>query len=128
MKYIAIALALISAPALAQTAPPATEIAANADVQAATRLFSAWLEGQMAYRGLPGVAVGVVQDQQLIWSHGFGFADVATKKPMTADTRFRIASNADLAWSYQFGVTLDPTHNPMRKGSSPQGLSGPPAC
>lgn len=96
MKYIAIALALISAPALAQTTPPAAEIAANSDVQAATRLFSAWLEGQMAYRGLPGVAVGVVQDQQLVWSHGFGFADVATKKPMTADTRFRIASNSKL--------------------------------
>ena len=96
MKHIAIALLLASTPALAQTAPPATEIAANPDVAAATRLFSAWLEGQIAYRGLPGVAVGVVQDQQLVWSQGFGYADIATKKPMTADTRFRIASNSKL--------------------------------
>ncbi|WP_353218324.1 serine hydrolase domain-containing protein, partial [Sandarakinorhabdus sp.] len=83
------------APAAAQSAPTTT-IAENPDVQAAQRLFSAWLEGQMAYRGLPGVAVGVVHDQQLVWSKGFGFADVAAKKPMTADTRFRIASNSKL--------------------------------
>lgn len=96
--YRTIALALLlAAPAVAQpAAPPAVSVADNPDVKAAERLFSAWLEGQMAYRGLPGVAVGVVQDQQLVWSKGFGFADIASKKPMTADTRFRIASNSKL--------------------------------
>ncbi len=96
--YRTIALALLLAtPALAQPATaPAASVAENQDVQAAERLFSAWLEGQIAYRGLPGVAVGVVQDQQLVWSKGFGFADIATKKPMTADTRFRIASNSKI--------------------------------
>jgi len=98
MLHRTIALALLLAtPALAQpAAAPATAIADNPDVQAAERLFSAWLEGQIAYRGLPGVAVGVVHDQKLVWSKGFGFADVATKKPMTADTRFRIASNSKI--------------------------------
>ena len=92
-RTIALAL-LLTAPALAQTTPPT--IAENPDVQAAERLFSAWLEGQMAYRGLPGVAVGVVHDQQLVWSKGFGFADVGKKLPMSAGTRFRIASNSKL--------------------------------
>ncbi len=98
MLHRTIALALLLAtPAMAQpAAAPAAAIAENPDVQAATRLFSAWLDGQMAYRGLPGVAVGVVHDQQLVWSKGFGYADVAAKKPMTADTRFRIASNSKL--------------------------------
>jgi D-alanyl-D-alanine carboxypeptidase len=91
-RTIALAL-LLATPALAQ---PAASVAENPDVQAATRLFSAWLDGQIAYRGLPGVAVGVVQDQQLVWSKGFGYADVAAKKPMTADTRFRIASNSKI--------------------------------
>ena len=96
LRTIALAL-LLTAPAFAQTAPPAPNtLADNPDVQAAERLFSAWLEGQMAYRGLPGVAVGVVHDQQLVWSKGFGFADVAAQKPMTAETRFRIASNSKL--------------------------------
>ena len=97
MLHRTIALALLLAtPALAQPAAAPTTIADNPDVQAAQRLFSAWLEAQMAYRGLPGVAVGVVQDQQLLWSQGFGFADIASKRPMTADTRFRIASNSKI--------------------------------
>ena len=95
-RTIALAL-LLTTPALAQpAAAPAASVAENPDVQAAERLFSAWLEGQIAYRGLPGVAVGVVHDQQLVWSRGFGFADIASKRPMTADTRFRIASNSKI--------------------------------
>src|ERR1035437_9676203 len=35
----------------------------------------------------------------------------------------RIASRASLAWSNQFGVTFDPTHRPIRNGSSPHGLT-----
>ena len=98
MLYRTIALALLlTTPALAQpAAAPAASVAENPHVQAAERLFSAWLEGQIAYRGLPGVAVGVVHDQQLVWSRGFGFADIASKRPMTADTRFRIASNSKI--------------------------------
>lgn len=83
------------APALrAQTATPT--VATAPDVLGAERLFSAWLEGQIAYRGLPGVAVGVVSDQQLVWSKGFGYADIKAKRPMTAETRFRMASNSKL--------------------------------
>ncbi|MDA1016698.1 MAG: serine hydrolase [Planctomycetota bacterium] len=100
---LALLLATSATQALAQpaaqtapTAAPAGTLAENPDVAAATRLFSAWLEGQIAYRGLPGVAVGVVHDQQLVWSRGFGYADIATKKPMTEQTRFRIASNSKL--------------------------------
>ncbi len=76
-------------------AAPAT-VADHADVLAAERLFSAWMEGQIAYRGLPGVAVGVVKDQELIWSKGFGFADVQARRPMEATTKFRVASNSKL--------------------------------
>ncbi len=97
MLHRAIALALLLAsPAVAQAPPPAAALAENPDVQAATRLFSAWMNGQIAYRGLPGVAVGVVHDQQLVWAQGFGYADLASKRPMTAETRFRIASNSKL--------------------------------
>ena len=71
-------------------------IANDPDVLAAARLFSAWMDGQIAYRGLPGIAVGVVSDQQLVWSQGYGFADIKGKIPMTAATKFRIASHSKL--------------------------------
>lgn len=85
----------VAAQAQTVTAPPAA-VADAPDVQAAERLFSAWLDSQIAYRGLPGVAVGVVSDQKLVWAKGFGFADVAARRPMTAQTKFRIASNSKL--------------------------------
>ena len=62
----------------------------------AERLFSAWIEGQIAYRGLPGIAVGVVSDQDLVWAAGFGFAAVKERVPMTAATKFRMASHSKL--------------------------------
>ena len=71
-------------------------VATNADVLAAQRLFTAWLDGQMISRHLPGVAIGVVADQELIWSKGFGFADTDKKVPMTPQTKFRMASHSKL--------------------------------
>ena len=79
-------------------AQPATQstVASDPDVLGAERLFSAWLEGQIAYKGLPGVAVGVVSDQDLVWSKGFGYADLSAKRSMTPATLFRMASHSKL--------------------------------
>jgi CubicO group peptidase (beta-lactamase class C family) len=66
------------------------------EVKGAERLFSSWIRGQLAYRNLPGIAVGVVQDQQLVWAEGFGYADVDAKIPMTPATKFRMASHSKL--------------------------------
>ena len=95
----AILLAFGAMPAASQTVAPmgiSTTVATAPEVLAAERLFSAWMEGQIAYRGLPGVAVGVVSDQQLVWSKGFGYADLKAKRSMTPATRFRMASNSKL--------------------------------
>ncbi len=75
---------------------PAAAVSADGEVQGAMRLFTAWMEGQMLYRHLPGVAIGVVADQQLVWSKGFGFADVERQTPMTPQTKFRMASHSKL--------------------------------
>jgi D-alanyl-D-alanine carboxypeptidase len=96
---LALGWALVGPSAQAQVqtaASAAVNVAEDPAVLGAERLFSAWMESQIAYRGLPGVAVGVVSDQKLVWSKGFGFADLVSKRPMTADTKFRIASNSKL--------------------------------
>ena len=95
---LAIVATIMTVPSLhAQTqSAAAPTIAADADVLGAERLFSAWMEGQIAYRGLPGIAVGVVYDQQLVWATGFGFADLKNKIPMTPETRFRMASHSKM--------------------------------
>jgi CubicO group peptidase (beta-lactamase class C family) len=68
----------------------------DAEVQGQIRLFSAWLEGQISYRQLPGVVVGVIADQEIVWAKGFGFADIAAKRAMTPTTKFRMASHSKL--------------------------------
>ena len=95
--------ALISACLIGSASPvvyaqstEAERIARDPEVLGATRLFVAWLEGQILNRHLPGVAVGVVSDQDLIWARGFGLADTSAKIAMTPATKFRMASHSKL--------------------------------
>jgi len=46
------------------------------DVRSSFDLLAAWIEAQVAYRGWPGLSIAVVHDQEVIWSRGFGWADV----------------------------------------------------
>ena len=41
---------------------------------------------------VPGLSVAVAEDGKIIWSEGFGFADLEAKKPVTRSTLFRIGS------------------------------------
>ena len=97
-----LSIALCTTAVIAQQRPtqPAqasrVSIVEDPQVLAATRLFTAWLEGQMLEKGTPGVAVGVVADQELVWAQGFGHANVAARIPMTPQTKFRIASHSKL--------------------------------
>jgi len=92
---VAVTLVGLTPAPVAQT-PAGTDPATDAEVLGAQRLFSAWMEGQLRARGLPGVAVGVVHDERLVWSRGFGLADVSGGVPMSAQTKFRMASHSKL--------------------------------
>jgi CubicO group peptidase (beta-lactamase class C family) len=54
--------------------------------------IDAWLEAQQVYQQIPGISVGIVKDQDLIYSKGYGFADVKKKTPATAETVYSICS------------------------------------
>jgi serine beta-lactamase-like protein LACTB len=40
----------------------------------------------------PGLSIAIGRDGKILWSEGFGFADVAARMPVTPQTRFRIGS------------------------------------
>jgi CubicO group peptidase (beta-lactamase class C family) len=89
--------ALSSEPAVKKTTEPKpSNLAEREEVASALRLFEAWVESQLAYRGLPGMSVGVVYDKDLIWAKGFGYADLDGKTPAAPDTVYRIASISKL--------------------------------
>jgi serine beta-lactamase-like protein LACTB, mitochondrial len=55
-------------------------------------------EGRIAAEALrdeahiPGLSVAVGIDGKIVWSEGFGFADLETQTPVTTQTRFRLGS------------------------------------
>jgi len=55
-------------------------------------LLSAWIEAQMAYRGLPGMSVALIYDQEVLWARGFGYQDINRRIPATEKTLYRVAS------------------------------------
>ena len=81
-----IVFALLAAAAGAgQKSAPSTNDAAFAGAEAAIR-------EEMTKAGIPGAAVAVVVGDTLVWSRGFGVANVETNAPVTADTLFQIGS------------------------------------
>ncbi len=52
----------------------------------AANLLDLWLGAQRDYDDIPGISAGVVSGQDLIWSNGYGFANVANQIPATAAT------------------------------------------
>jgi CubicO group peptidase (beta-lactamase class C family) len=77
----------------AQTSIP---IAEDPGVAAAIRLLEAYVEDQITYQGLPGISMGIVHDQDLIWSRGFGFGDLEQRLPVSSETIYRIGSISKL--------------------------------
>jgi D-alanyl-D-alanine carboxypeptidase len=69
-----------------------SEILSCLDLPSGVDMFTAWIEAQMAYRGQPGLSIAVISDQKLVWSRGFGYADVEKGVEATPKTRYRIAS------------------------------------
>ena len=72
------------------------KLAKHPDVSSNLALLEAWVESQMSYKGLPGMSVAIVHDQEILWSRGFGHADVALQSPATSETIYRIASHSKL--------------------------------
>ena len=54
--------------------------------------FEEYLADMQRELAIPGMSVAIVKDQELIWSRGFGYADVEARRPATADTPYEIAS------------------------------------
>jgi CubicO group peptidase (beta-lactamase class C family) len=62
------------------------------EVAGAIEVLDAWLQATTASREEPGLSIGVVYNQDLIWSKDYGFANFEKKLPASAATVYRIAS------------------------------------
>ncbi|MGH9776903.1 MAG: serine hydrolase [Candidatus Acidiferrales bacterium] len=85
---LAMVLAVVPATAIAQAKKPATPVKA-ADPMAG---FDAWVEQEMKKWTVPGLAVAVVKDGEVILLKGYGYRDVEKQLPVTPQTLFAIGS------------------------------------
>jgi CubicO group peptidase (beta-lactamase class C family) len=67
-------------------------LADDPNIASNLRLYEIWVQEQMAYHHQPGVSIGIVHDQELVWAKGFGHRDVERGLPATPGTIYRIAS------------------------------------
>jgi serine beta-lactamase-like protein LACTB, mitochondrial len=58
-------------------------------------------------RNLPGLSVAVGVNGQVVWTEGFGWADLENKVPVTPDTRFRIGTASIPLTSAAVGLLLE---------------------
>lgn len=59
-------------------------------------LLNRWIDAQRAYDQIPGLSVAIVHDQELLWSAGFGYADLESQRPATPSTMYSICSISKL--------------------------------
>ena len=50
------------------------------------------IAGRCSEVGSVGAAIGIVREQELAWTHGYGYADLNAEDPPNEDTLFRIGS------------------------------------
>jgi CubicO group peptidase (beta-lactamase class C family) len=61
------------------------------------KTYLTWLiEDQMSDQGVEGLSIAVVDDQQVVWSQGFGFADKTNNIAATPETVYRVGSISKL--------------------------------
>jgi CubicO group peptidase (beta-lactamase class C family) len=65
------------------------------------------LEKQRLALHIPGMAMAVVQGDQLIYSHGFGHADLENDTPVTPETLFAIGSSTKAFTASLIGMLVD---------------------
>jgi CubicO group peptidase (beta-lactamase class C family) len=102
MSWIGIAIAL--AIAFGPVFP-----SASAEIDAASKLagFDESMEKLLEDWNAPGIAVGIVVGDELVFAKGYGYRDYGKKLPLTPKTLFQIASNTKLFTAVAAGLLVD---------------------
>ncbi len=66
------------------------------DYRFAEKYLSWLVDREMADNEITGLSIALVDDQQIIWQQGFGYADLENKLPATPETIYRAGSIAKI--------------------------------
>lgn len=87
-------------PSVMESAPPANWAAAAEQARQIAR-------DSMAGNNLAGLSVAVGVDGEIVWTEGFGFADLDNGSPVTPNHRFRTGTASIVLTSAALGLLLD---------------------
>jgi serine beta-lactamase-like protein LACTB len=105
--FAATPIVALTAPIAAQGAAPYAVAPSSTRYAAAIRQARAILLDTIAKVGAPGASVAVAVDGQIVWSEGFGFADVEQRVPVTPLTKFRVGSVSKALTSAAIGLLVE---------------------
>jgi hypothetical protein len=83
------------------------EVSPKVKAKKALAGFDEIVERGLKELNVPGVAVAIVKDDEIVLAKGYGFRDVENKIPMTADTLLAIGSASKAFTTFAMGVLVD---------------------
>src|SRR5256714_6926837 len=99
--------ALVVLAALCVSTPAQDKAAAPIDVNQKLAGFDAFMEKTLKDWNAPGIGVGIVIGDKLVFAKGYGFRDYEKKLPVTPQTMFTIASNTKLFTAVSAGMLVE---------------------
>ena len=88
-------------------APTATPDAVSVDLQQRLDRLTHQLEERRQQLHIPGMAIAVVKDDEVILARGFGLADIENETPVTPETIFAIGSATKAFTGAPVGMLVD---------------------
>jgi CubicO group peptidase (beta-lactamase class C family) len=79
----------------------------SAEVAQKLQGFDAFMEKTLKDWNAPGIGVGIVVNDKLVFAKGYGYRDYEKKLPITANTLFPIASNTKLFTAVAAGFLVE---------------------
>src|SRR6266404_4351292 len=79
----------------------------SAEVARKLQGFDAFMEKTLKDWNAPGIGVGIIIDDKLVFARGYGYRDVEKKLPITSHTLFPIASNTKLFTAVAAGTLVE---------------------
>ena len=102
-------VALLATPSLAYSQAGVEYAVARSDAKFTEVIEMARFrfDSVMAANNIPGLSVAVSIEGQVVWSEGFGYANIETGTPVTPATKFRIGSVSKSLTSVAMGILID---------------------
>ncbi len=86
---------------------PAYALSEPANITAKIEQLAKQLEAKRLAYHIPGMAIAVVKDDQIIMAQGFGVMDLEKNTPVTAETLFSIGSSSKAFTATMVGMLVD---------------------